>query len=258
MGVPYRMKVLLAYRSGDVCALPDCNQHLSLEVRGQNPLNVGEAAHIAGEHAGPKHGQQSARHDPSMTPEERNSFRNLIYVCPTCHRKLDVVPEGEMSYPASRLREIKQQHEARVAKAVNNEFQTVSFLELERATEWILQEESGSRSYDFTRVPIDEKIRLNRLGPLSRTVITTHLANARSVQNYIQTVSLTEPSFPERLKAGFLRHYFSLKHDGVDDNDTLFDLMCAFAQANLRTQIQRFAGQAILVYLFEACDIFER
>ena len=258
MSVPYRIKVLLAYRSGDVCALPDCHEQLSREGSGLNPLNIGEAAHIAGEHAGPRQGQRSARYDPSMTPEERNSFANLIYVCPTCHRKIDAIPDGEVTYPVTRLLEIKQQHETRVAKAVTHEFQTVNFSELELATQWILTEDAIPRSYDFTRVPIEAKIRLNRLGPLSRTVITTHLANVRSVGEYIQDVSLTESSFPERLKAGFLRQYYSLRYDGVENNDTLFDLMCAFAQAGLPTQGQRFAGQAILVYLFESCDLFER
>lgn len=258
MSVPYRVKVLLAYRSGDVCALQDCHEQLSPEGSGLNPLNIGEAAHIAGEHAGTGQGQRSARYDPHMTPEERNSVTNLIYVCPTCHRKIDAIPDGEISYPVSRLLDIKQEHEGRIAKAVTNEFQTVNFSELERATQWILNEDAIQRSYDFSRVPIETKIRLNRLGPLSRTVITTHLANVRSVGEYIQEVSLTEPSFPERLKAGFLRHYHSLRHDGVEDNDTLFDFMCAFAQAGLPTQGQRFAGQAILVYLFESCDLFER
>ena len=79
MSVSYPTKILLAYRSGNRCALPDCEQQLSPTSEGGIPSNVGVAAHIAGEHSGGVRGHPSARYDPTMKEEERNGYHNLIY-----------------------------------------------------------------------------------------------------------------------------------------------------------------------------------
>ena len=66
-----------------------------------------------------------------------------------------------------------------------------------------------------------------------------------------------DPDFPERLKAGFLEEYFGKRKEGHKGDD-LFELMCAFAQRGLRKQADKTAGIAVLVYLFEICDVFEK
>jgi len=90
MAVTYPTKLLLAFRSGDRCAFPDCGIALTIEGGQGNPSVIGEAAHIAGEREG------SARYDPSMTDEQRNHYNNLIYLCPTHHR-VSVHGGGEKS-----------------------------------------------------------------------------------------------------------------------------------------------------------------
>lgn len=60
-----------------------------------------------------------------------------------------------------------------------------------------------------------------------------------------------------QVKAGFLEEYYRLKRAG-HSADELFDLMCSFAQRGCREQVKRSAGIAVLVYLFEACEVFER
>lgn len=64
-------------------------------------------------------------------------------------------------------------------------------------------------------------------------------------------------SSPERLKAGFLEKYWRLKREGVRGGD-LFEMMCQFAQQGFQRQAQRSAGLAVLIHLFEACEVFEK
>ena len=55
MSVSPTTKILLAYRSGDMCALPECEKkgrRLSIDSVNGDPINQGQAAHIAGENSG--------------------------------------------------------------------------------------------------------------------------------------------------------------------------------------------------------------
>ncbi len=73
----------------------------------------------------------------------------------------------------------------------------------------------------------------------------------------MQQEALIDLDYPQRLKAGFLAEYFRLRREGHRADD-LFDLMCEFSQRGLKGQSQRSAGLAVLVYLFEKCDVFEK
>ena len=83
------------------------------------------------------------------------------------------------------------------------------------------------------------------------------LGVARDVEAYIQTVAQSDDQFPNRLIAGFLEEYWRLRKDGVKGGD-LFEMMCRFAQQGFDRQAKRAAGLAILVYLFESCEVFEQ
>ena len=78
-----------------------------------------------------------------------------------------------------------------------------------------------------------------------------------TVADYVEAEAQLGPDFPERLKAGFLEEYFGKRKEGHKGDD-LFELMCAFAQRGLRKQADKTAGIAVLVYLFEICDVFEK
>lgn len=258
MSVSYPTKILLAYRSGDRCALPDCGRNLS-EGESGTPINVGEAAHIAGEHGGGTRGHRSARYDSNMTEEERNHYNNLIYVCPTCHKKIDAIPQGETNYPVERLHKIKNEHEQKVRDAIADAFVDVGFPELEEATLWIMQVnlKRPDPDNDFSVIAPEDKIKKNTLGNGSRMIITMGLSISREVRAFIESVAQTDQDFPERLKLGFLQEYYRLRQDG-HSGDILFDLMCRFAQRGFTEQAKRSAGLAVLVYLFETCEVFEK
>jgi hypothetical protein len=91
----------------------------------------------------------------------------------------------------------------------------------------------------------------------SRTIVTMGLSVAREVRSYVESVAQIDDAFPERLKVGFLTEYYRLRKEG-HAGDSLFDLMCRFAQQGFNGQAKRAAGLAVLVYLFEACEVFEK
>lgn len=260
MSASPKTKILLAYRSGDMCALPDCERkgrRLTIDNALGEPTNVGQAAHIEGENPGAGKKAASARYNPSMTDDERNGFHNLIYLCGSCHKRIDTLPEGELNYPVDRLREIKREHEERVRKAMLDAFSEVGFPELEEATLWASSISPSSVTVDYSLLKLEEKIQKNHLDEDSRCVIAMGLAVASEVSRYIESVAQTDIEFPERLKSGFLQEFWRLKKEGLNGG-ALFELMCRFSQQGFERQAQRSAGLAVLIHLFEACEVFEK
>lgn len=92
---------LLWGRSGNRCAI--CQIELAFdEQHSSNSFPLGEQAHIvAKEPDGP-------RGVSLLSPEQRDSYPNLILLCPTDHTKIDKAPND---YPVERLYFIKAEHE---------------------------------------------------------------------------------------------------------------------------------------------------
>lgn len=63
----------------------------------------GENAHIVAEK------NEGPRGSAEMSPSLRNSYFNLILLCPNCHTKIDKSPED---YPPDKLHQIKRDHES--------------------------------------------------------------------------------------------------------------------------------------------------
>ena len=74
--------------SMNVCAFQDPDSRRTCEnaIATSNGATVNaDICHIRGSRP------DSARHDPTMSPEERDEFDNLILLCPTHHRQIDSV-----------------------------------------------------------------------------------------------------------------------------------------------------------------------
>ena len=257
MRVSYPTKVRLALWSGNRCAMPSCHRLLA-EPRGDDVILFGVAAHIAGERSGGTRGRPSARFDPAMTDEERNSLSNLLYVCVDCHVRIDAHPSGVRDFPVERLLAIKAEHERDVDARMEQAPATVGFRELEEATRWVTEVTPPPPGQDFSRISVEDKISRNGLSLSSTNLITFHLAAARQVRSFIQGLSQDDPEFPERLKSGFLEHYHKLRKEGISSGEELFDLMCMFARRGFGEIKTQYAAQAVLIYLFETCEVFER
>lgn len=249
MSASYPTKVLLAFRSGDRCAFPGCPRQLTVDApAGGDPVVLGEAAHIAGEQ------EKAARYDASMTDEQRNHFSNLIYLCGDHHTQID---KQVTHFPVDALYRLKSEHEAKVREGLNAAFAQIGFTELQLATAWVNRYQPDADLADLSLLAPEDKIRRNDLTNGSRVTITMGLSVARLVGDFVQNEALIDSDYPERLKAGFLEEYFRLWREG-HRADELFDLMCEFSQRGLKGQSQRSAGLAVLVYLFEKCDVFEK
>jgi hypothetical protein len=192
-----------------------------------------------------------------MSDEERNSYHNLVYLCNVCHKRIDTLPEGEIDYPIERLKAIKAEHEEKVRQAMLDAFADVGFPELQEATNWASTFKPSAVTGDYSLLKVEDKIKKNDLGHDAHGIIAMGLGVASEVSRYIESVAQTDVEFPERLKAGFLEEYWRLKKEGVCGGD-LFELMCRFAQQGFQRQSQRSAGLAVLIHLFEACEVFEK
>lgn len=79
--------MVLGRRAGMKCSNPDCpNPTCGPQDDPRKAVNIGVAAHITAAMPG------GPRHDPSLTPEQRNSIENAIWLCQNCHHLVDSDP----------------------------------------------------------------------------------------------------------------------------------------------------------------------
>ncbi len=97
-GFPKEVIDRLARRVGMKCSFPDCRQPTSgPDIQG-GTTNVGVAAHISAASPG------GPRYDACLTPDERGSFSNGIWLCQN-HAKL--IDSDEIAFPPSLLNDWK-------------------------------------------------------------------------------------------------------------------------------------------------------
>lgn len=249
MSASYSTKLILAFRNGDFCAFPECGRTLTTANPSSSDVVVtGEAAHIEGEKP------ESPRYNTAMTDEQRNHYDNLIYLCGDHHTQID---KQSQDFSVAWLRDLKVRHEKTVRDAMNAAFAKVGFQELATVTEWISRIAANPPSTDYTVITPEQKISKNALTNQSRVTIAMGLSIAKEVRTFIESESKIDSDYPERLRNGFLTEYYALRQAG-HRGDELFDLMCRFSQKGMMEQSKKSAGLAVLVYLFESCEVFEK
>jgi len=104
------VKRKLGHRVGWRCSNPRCQQPTSGPSEASRAVtNVGVAAHITA--ASP----DGPRYDSSLTPEERASLENGVWLCQKCGKAVDDDP---VTYTCELLRDWKSQAEARARQAI--------------------------------------------------------------------------------------------------------------------------------------------
>jgi len=100
------VKAILAHRAGYRCSKPSCRALTAGPSRESDAakMNIGVAAHITGA-AG---GRGRVRYDPSLSPEERRSVTNGIWLCQTHAKEVD---DDELTYTVDILRAWKRHAE---------------------------------------------------------------------------------------------------------------------------------------------------
>ena len=131
----------------------------------------------------------------------------------------------------------------------------LTFGELETVTNFVV-ERPAMPGVDYTLLDPDEKMKRNGLSERTHDSLVLGLSKVQLVRQYVETVTRIDASFPEKLRAGFLNAY--RRSRGRLEGDDLFDRLAAFACKNDHRTRYRAAGLAVLTYLFEICDVFEK
>jgi len=108
-----QVKDALARRASFICSNPDCRS-MTLAPSRTDPekyIYVGVAAHLTA--AAPK----GTRYDPKLTPNQRASIDNAIFLCGTCSVMVD--KNNGIDFPLSKLHRWKADHEEWVRASLN-------------------------------------------------------------------------------------------------------------------------------------------
>jgi len=241
------IKLLWGWAAGR-CSFPGCRYELPVEKTSKDPAAViSEIAHIvASSESGP-------RADASVAAKDRDRYENLILLCPTHHTQVDKQPN---TYTSDDLRSWKRDHEQWVREQLTAEMPDVSFTELDLLTKGLLAA-AGPESEEFIPLAPREKMERNGLTDQVRFELSMALSKAKEVREFLTSIAQTMPDFPERVKAGFVTEYRRQLELGIT-GDALFGALREFAAQGRREFRYQAAGLAVLAYLFEACEVFER
>jgi len=241
------LKLLFGLSAG-YCAFPGCPTRCIAPATQEDDAAIfGNVAHIVA------HRDRGPRGDPNFPEVLRDRYDNLILLCANHHA---VVDAQDSTYTSQELTSWKAGLEARVLKLYEREMPNVGFAELQIVCDAIL-ETPAPEAIDFTPVDPREKMNRNSLTDRSHFLLTLGLGKAKEVQQFMDGIATHSHGFPERLKAGFTREYNRLLEQGQRGDD-LFDLLTEFASGGALDFRQRAAGLAVLAYLFEKCEVFER
>ncbi|WP_375001127.1 ABC-three component system protein [Aeromicrobium sp. CTD01-1L150] len=246
-----RIEKNLALRNGNACAYPKCGDALTFEAAHPEDESkvVGKVAHIAAASPG------GPRYDASMTDAERSSIDNLIFLCGTHHDAID----NQLHFHTTQyLLGAKRNHEALVRRSVRTALGQIGFAELEAVCASLA---GVSATPGSVQMPLDvnDKIELNGLGDDSRASISDGMALVGTVATYIDAMRNIDAGLGERLSARFKAAYFEAVGEGLD-SDGIFDHLVWTAMEHHGATVnanRQAAALAVVVYLFERCEVFE-
>jgi hypothetical protein len=240
--------------SGQYCAFPACSTRIFEDVGG-DPVLIGEIAHIeSSSDVGP-------RANPSLSERQRDSYSNLIVLCPTHHSLVD---KADSSFLVEELRLWKADVERATADRLSVGSVDVTFAELSLICDAFAEGYSPIASTPMVAVGVEAKMLANGLTAAVRFWMTTGLSQAWMVTDFMNRQAQIIPTYPEKLRAGFVNQYNELRAEGVEGDDLFFALVSFGAEAALSPQssgeriwVAQSAALAVICHLFEVCDLFE-
>ena len=239
---------LLWSRSGGICCFPECNVECVKEANNDDASAIiGQIAHIEAK------SDRGPRANPSLTDQQRDAYYNLILLCPTHHSLVDA---RESAYTVAMLRRWKESRERIYIEFLRQEMGSVTFAELEVITEALVNSEA-SQSTSISVIPPQEKMERNGLTDQTAILVNIGLIQSRQVQDFVETMSGLDRTFVSRLTSGFINEYQRKVEFGLH-GDFLFEELRLFSSQGRSDIRHQCAGLAVLVYLFERCEVFER
>lgn len=104
MSISLRDHKMLWGRAGGRCSV--CRMQLTRVSEVGAASVIGEEGHIVARK------EDGPRGKSPLSAEERDSYSNLILLCPTHHAIIDDIPNGPQDYPIGKLQQIKADHES--------------------------------------------------------------------------------------------------------------------------------------------------
>lgn len=239
---------LLWSRSGGLCGFPECTV-ICVQPANDNDrsASIGEIAHIeALSDSGP-------RANPSLPHQDRNLYDNLILLCANHHTLVDAQPN---TYTVETLRTWKAAQEARHSDFLAQTMPNITFAELEAITNVLVNGEPFPPS-PISVIPLQDKIARNGLTEQSSRLFNIGLQQVQQVKLFVETTGSRDRTFVMRLTSRFIGEYQRQTQTGLQ-GDALFAAMLRFSAQGRTELIYQCAGLAVLVYLFERCEVFER
>ena len=146
---------------------------------------------------------------------------------------------------------------AQKREALAREMPYVSFDELDIVTKFILGMQPASPEINFNITDVTQKISKNNLTQEVHFLLIMGMVKVKEVHRFIEVNAALRPDFPEKLKAGFVTEYQRLLKADIR-GDALFESLHKFSCGNSSDLKKTAAGLAVLSYLFERCEVFER
>jgi hypothetical protein len=201
------------------CSFEGCNERLTVGQAAEfAPYTLGEMAHIKGNKPG------SNRYDEMQSDDERDSYENLILLCPTHHTLIDK-PENELYYTVEKLHEMKVHHEDSISKRldmrkIDNIDQLMDELSMLMAENHQAWEQYGPLSDNAKKHPNSDE--LYALWTSAR--LSTIVPNNRKAKKLLLENRHLFPRNKQRVVSKFLTHVESYEkwiNDEIPDQAVL-------------------------------------
>lgn len=239
-----RVRNIICLKSGRRCAFPGCNQDLY-----QNGSIVGIFAHIypASQNDGP-------RFDASYPKNRLTEEDNGLLLCGTHHKIVDDHPQ---QYTVESLKTMKVNHERSVKQKMIQDMSNVGFPAIDILLQHLTSSPAHSKSVDWTLVSMDQKINKNNLSDSTREYLKMGLLKVQEVKRYIESMDLATPYYSDKIRQVFINRYLELKGK-ESDPDTIFYGLLSSIEGDSADFGKHAAALAVLTYLFERCEVFEK
>lgn len=241
--------------SGHYCAYPECPTRIVETSPNAEPVVLGEIAHIeASSNTGP-------RANPKLSALDRDSYANLIILCPTHHSMVD---KNHEEYPSEMLHSWKKNAEQATASRLSVGATKVTFAELKMVCNAFLSNDVPLESTPMKVATPREKMEANGLTGVITPSMNVGLALTPTVAEFIRSQAKLVHSFPELLRSGFVGEFNRLKSEDLTPDEIFLYLIDFGANSASTTEMNqnelfvvRAAATAVLCHLFQVCDLFE-
>ena len=229
--------------SRGLCSFPDCGLEC-VDYTSGSATTIGEIAHIVADSPkGPRH---------SFLPDH-DVYANLLLLCRNHHRQVDSRTDR---YTVGVLREWKAAVDSRYLRDLAEGAPHVDFAELDVVTRNLANDQTPLTT-PVSIIPIQTKMRRNGLTETTEKLFGIGLLMVQGVENYLDKMEGLDAGFAARLTQGFSARYMALQQEGLV-GDELFSELQVFSTQGSFDVLRQNAGLAVLVYMFERCEVFEK